>query len=219
MKSNAPLQRITQADVNERLIIVWDWPTRIGHWLLAYCFGLAYLTAESESWRLLHVLSGSAVLGIVSYRILWGFIGSRYAVFSNFVKSPGHVLSYLRSYLPSNPAMPPRHIGHNPAGGWSVLVLLLGAGLAAATGLLAYHQSGIANIGGIHEWVAEGALVMVGVHLLGVLVSSLANQENLLTAMFTGKKFGRIGQGIASTHIRAAVVMVVWTAAITLLFR
>jgi hypothetical protein len=60
---------------------------------------------------------------------------------------------------------------------------------------------------------------MVGVHLLGVLVSSLANQENLLTAMFTGKKFGRIGQGIASTHIRAAVVMVVWTAAITLLFR
>lgn len=196
-------------------ILVWDWPTRIGHWLLAASFILAYVTAESERWRLVHVLAGNAVLGIVSFRLLWGFLGSRYALFSEFITTPKKVAAYLQSYLPGS-ATGVRHIGHNPAGGWAVVVLLLSAGAAAVTGLLAYQYPDLNRIGEIHEWSANSAMAMVGVHLVGVVVSSLVHKENLLVAMVTGAKNGNLGQGIASTHIKAAIVLVVWTG--TLMF-
>jgi cytochrome b len=197
---------------------VWDWPTRLGHWILAASFIVAYLTAESERWRLVHVISGCAVLGIVLFRLLWGFIGSRYARFSEFVTSPTRAIGYLMTYLPG--ARSTQHyLGHNPAGGWSVVLLLLGAGLAAITGLLAYHFSDLSSIGEVHEWLANGALALVGVHVLGVVVSSWAHKENLLMAMFTGNKNGPAGKGIASTHVLAAGVMLVWTLGVVYFLR
>jgi cytochrome b len=201
-----------------RRVKVWDWPTRLGHWILAISFVVAYVSADSERWRLVHVISGCTVAGTIMFRVLWGFIGSRYARFTNFVKPPIMVLDYLVSYLPSakNSA---RYVGHNPAGGWSVLLLLLSAALTSATGLLAYHASCIKRIETAHEWLANIALAMVGVHLLGVVVSSFMHRENLVAAMLTGYKQGSMGEGIATMHKRAAVLMILWTILFTLLLK
>jgi cytochrome b len=211
--------------MTQRNIKVWDWPTRLGHWLMVIGFTVAYFTAESERWRLVHVLSGSCVMGVVSYRIIWGFIGSRYALFSSFIHTPKRVFTYLCSYLPraagtgGTGKTRVRHIGHNPAGGWAVVLLLLSAGLAAASGILAYHLPDTRDIGELHEWLADSAVALVAIHLVGVLVSSLAHRENLVVSMLTGSKKGKPGQGISSTHVVAAVALCMWIFLLTFFIR
>jgi cytochrome b len=203
-------------------IKVWDWPTRLGHWLMVIGFTVAYFTAESERWRLLHIISGGCVIGVVSFRIVWGFIGSRYALFSSFITTPKRVLVYLRSYIPGTTGTGGtgvRYIGHNPAGGWAVVLLLLSAGLAAASGILAYHLPDTRGIGEIHEWLSNSAVTLVVIHLAGVLVSSLVHRENLVVSMLTGSKKGSPGQGISSTHILAAVALCMWIFLLTFFIR
>lgn len=73
-------------------ILVWDWPVRVGHWLMAGAFCLAWLTADSESYRLVHVFAGAVVLGVATFRLPWGFIGTRYARLSNSLAEAGHRL-------------------------------------------------------------------------------------------------------------------------------
>ena len=68
-----------------RAVLVWDAPLRVFHWLLALCFAGAWLTADSESWRLLHVTLGYTMAGLVAFRVLWGFVGPRHARFADFV--------------------------------------------------------------------------------------------------------------------------------------
>ncbi len=204
--------------MQSKKIIVWDWPTRLGHWLLAISFVVAYVSAESERWRLVHVVSGNVVIGVVLFRLVWGFVGSRYALFSEFLTTPSKVLTYLRSYLPG--AAQGRHyLGHNPAGGWAVVLLLLSAGLAGTTGLLAYHYPDLNRIGQMHEWLANSAIAMVCIHVAGVFVSSWVHKENLLRAMFTGIKLGKLGQGIACTHWKAAIVLLMWVGGMVFFLR
>ena len=105
-------------------ILVWDWPVRLGHWLMVGGFTLAWLTGDSETFRLLHVIAGATVLGVATFRLPWGLIGSRYARFVDFVRGPAAVKNYLTSLLRLQPT---HHVGHNPAGGWAI-VLLLGLG-------------------------------------------------------------------------------------------
>jgi cytochrome b len=69
-------------------ILVWDWPVRLGHWLMVGGFTLAWLTGDSETFRLVHVIAGATVLGVATFRLPWGFIGSRYARFVDFVRGP-----------------------------------------------------------------------------------------------------------------------------------
>jgi cytochrome b len=201
-----------------RRVKVWDWPTRLGHWILAISFVVAYMSAESERWRLVHVISGCTVAGIVIFRVVWGFIGSRYARFANFIKPPIVVVDYLVSYFPGTKTSA-RYVGHNPAGGWSVLLLLLSAALTSATGLLAYHTSCFQRIGIAHEWLANIALALVVVHLIGVAVSSVMHKENLVAAMLTGYKKGSMGEGIANAHKWFAILLIVWTILLTLLLK
>ena len=78
-------------------ILVWDVPTRLFHWLLVLSFVVAYLTSESERWQLWHVTAGYTFGALLVFRLLWGFVGSRYARFSQFVRGPRQVLAYLRS--------------------------------------------------------------------------------------------------------------------------
>jgi cytochrome b len=77
-------------------IKVWDAPVRVFHWLLVLSFAGAYLSAEREHWRLLHITLGYSMGGLVAFRLLWGLIGSRYARFASFVRGPAAVLAYLR---------------------------------------------------------------------------------------------------------------------------
>ncbi len=116
---------------------VWDPAVRIFHWSLVIGFSIAWLTGEDEGQ--LHIYSGYAVLGLVLFRILWGFIGSRYARFSDFLYPPGKVMSYLRSLRTPTPE---HYTGHNPAGGWMILALLTSLLLTSVSGLKIYGVEG-----------------------------------------------------------------------------
>lgn len=164
---------------------VWDLAQRLAHWTLALAFALAWLTAESERWRLVHVASGLTVMGVVVFRVLWGLVGSGHARFADFVHGPARVGAYLRTLATGRPA---HHTGHNPAGGWAVLGLLGLAFTTAVLGWLTYHELGGHVLEDAHELLATLALGLVGVHVLGVGVSSLLHHENLVRAMLTGRK-------------------------------
>jgi len=125
-------------------IRVWDPLVRIFHWSLVLAFTIAYLSGEEESS--LHIYAGYTVLGLITFRMLWGFIGTRYARFSNFVYSPGTVIQYLKSLLTKNPK---HYIGHNPAGGWMVITLLLCLFVATISGLKVYAiEEGLGPLAG-----------------------------------------------------------------------
>jgi cytochrome b len=120
-------------DMNEsspRSVRVWDAPVRIFHWLMVLSFAGAWLTAESERWRLVHVTLGYTMAGLVVFRLVWGVVGTRHARFADFVRGPAAVGRYLRSLLQRRPEP---HAGHNPAGGWAILALLVLAVLATPT--------------------------------------------------------------------------------------
>ena len=201
---------------------VWDPLVRIFHWSLVACFTVAWLTGEEESR--LHVLAGYAVIGLVLVRILWGFIGTRYARFRDFVYRPSTVLAYARDMLAGKPK---RYLGHNPLGGMMIIALLLSLLGVSVTGLvlqevkegsgtfasisagtsvtpLAVIAEAVAdnddNEGGeenedgdemwkeLHEFFANLCLLLVALHITGVIVGSLVHRENLVRAMFTGRK-------------------------------
>lgn len=93
-------------------IFVWDLPVRLFHWLMVFCFAGAYLTAESERWRLVHVTLGYTMVGLVVFRLVWGIVGTRYARFASFVREPKAVASYLRSLMRGKPEHPEEGIRH-----------------------------------------------------------------------------------------------------------
>lgn len=164
---------------------VWDLPVRLFHWLLAGCFALAWLTAESEHWRVLHVNLGYTMAGLLAFRLVWGVVGTRHARFASFVRGPRAAWRYLRS-LPT--ARPEHHLGHNPAGGLAIVALLGLIGVTAASGWATYSELGGEWMEELHEGAAGTLMAFVIVHLLGVLVGSLVHRENLVRAMLTGRK-------------------------------
>lgn len=191
-------------------ILVWDLPVRVGHWLLVAAFGLAWVTSESESWRLVHVLAGGTVVGVILFRLLWGFIGTRHARFGGFVRGPSAAFAYLKELARGRA---PHTTGHNPAGGWAIL-LLLTLGLATGgTGWLVYNDLGGHGLEELHEGLANAMLFVAGVHVAGVIVGSLAHRENLVRAMLTGKKRGTPEEAIGSA--RAWAVPLLLASAVT----
>ena len=191
-------------------ILVWDWPVRLGHWLMVGGFILAWLTSESETWRLVHAFSGSVVITVALFRLPWGFIGSRYARFVDFVRGPGSVIDYLRSLIRLDPD---HHTGHNPAGGWAIVLLLA---LGIATGLVGwamYNELGGEWLEELHEGLAATMLTVVFVHVAGVISGSLLHGENLVQAMITGHKRGSPEEAIPSARPLAAIFLLVWVAA------
>ena len=185
---------------------VWDVPTRVFHALLIACFAGAWITGDSERWRVLHVTLGLTMAGLVAWRVIWGLVGTRHARFADFVRGPGKVVAYLKS-LPTR--RPEHHVGHNPAGGWAVLALL---GLTAVTtglGWAAYSEWGGEWLGELHEGAATAMLVVVGVHVAGVLFSSRLHRENLVGAMITGRKKVDTGEPDVKPWRTVAVLMLV----------
>lgn len=174
-------------------ILVWDLPVRVFHWLLALSFAGAYLTAESERWRLVHVTLGYTVGGLIVFRLLWGLIGTRHARFASFVRGPAAVLRYLRSLLAGRPE---HHVGHNPAGALAIVALLGLGALLVLTGWSTYNEIGGDWLEELHEGVANTMLAVVLVHIAAVLLSSRLHHENLVRAMVTGRKQGAPAQGV-----------------------
>lgn len=168
-----------------RTVKVWDILVRVFHWSFAASFAGAWLTAESERFRDVHVFLGYTMLGLVAFRILWGVVGPRHARFSNFVRGPAVVARYLRSLVSGRPE---HHLGHNPAGAVAIVLLLALAVLAGASGWAVYNDLGGEWLEESHEFLASAMLAVVAVHLAGVAVASWLHRENLVRAMLTGRK-------------------------------
>jgi cytochrome b len=192
------------SDADSKTVLVWDAPVRIFHWLLALSFAGAYFTAESERWRLVHVSMGYTLAGLVVFRLLWGLLGTRHARFANFVRGPQAVTRYLKSLLSRQPE---HHTGHNPAGALAIVGLLSLALLVAATGWSAYNDLGGEWLNEFHEGVANTMLILVGVHIAGVIVSSWMHRDKLVRAMFTGRKPGQASEGIRSAWWSVSVLL------------
>lgn len=190
----------------QRLPLIWDAPVRVFHWLGMLCFAGAYLTAESERWRLVHVTLGYTLAGLIAFRVVWGFIGTRHARFNDFVRKPAAALAYLRSLLVGKPAS---HAGHNPAGALAIVAMLTLAAGVTATGWLTYAEWGGDLFEDAHEALANLMLAVVGVHVAAVVVSSRLHRENLVLAMFTGRKDAPPTEGIRRAWHGLAVLMLV----------
>ncbi len=182
-------------------VLIWDWPVRIGHGLLVGAFALAWITGESEEWRLVHAFAGGTVVGVILFRLIWGIAGTRHARFASFVRGPRAVLDYVFGLLRGDES---KYAGHNAAGGWAIVALLALGLLTGASGWLVYQDS-FANLGGewleeVHEALASGMLAVAAIHVAGVVVSSLVHRENLVRAMLTGFKHGKPEEAIASAR-------------------
>lgn len=185
-------------------VLVWDLPVRVFHWLAVVCVAGAWITAESERWRLLHVTLGLTLAGLVAFRVGWGLVGTRHARFVSFVRGPRAVLRYLGGLWRGQPE---HHLGHNPAGALAIVGLLVVAAALTGSGWL-LHQ-GVAGdaLEDVHEAFANGLLALVAGHVLGVVVSSWLHRENLVGAMLTGRKRGDPAEGVRRTGARAAAVV------------
>ncbi|WP_298835180.1 cytochrome b/b6 domain-containing protein [uncultured Piscinibacter sp.] len=185
--------------------LVWDVPVRVFHWLLVASFAGAWITAESEHWRLVHVTLGYTMAGLVAFRVLWGLVGTRYARFSSFVRGPRAAFAYLRSLLGRSPE---HHTGHNPAGALAIVGLLALIGVTAASGFATYNDLGGEWLEELHELAANGLMALVVIHVAGVVVGSLVHKENLVRSMFTGRKPVPQGEGIRRGWATLAAVMI-----------
>jgi cytochrome b len=175
----------TSTSTGRRLI--WDLPTRVFHWALAGSFLGAYLLAEEDGSRNLHVMFGYTVAGLLVFRLLWGFVGSTHSRFRDFAYSPGAGVSYVRDLVRGRAR---DYDGHNPAGSWAIYAMLALAAATALTGVLHYNDVAGETFEEIHEVFANAWLVMVAVHIAGVIVASLAHRRNLVVSMVTGRRHG-----------------------------
>lgn len=176
---------------------VWDLPTRVFHWSLVLSVFACWFTIENR-WILAHQVSGAAVLGLLIFRLLWGIVGSRTAKFTDFVKWPWTAARYLWSSLHKHDDY---HTGHNPAGGWMVIAVLVILGFQGITGLFANNDLGFS--GPLADHVSKDTsdkatqlhvlnfnliLALVWLHLIAVFLYVLVKRQNLVRAMITGKK-------------------------------
>jgi cytochrome b len=194
----------------DRRILVWDVPTRVFHWLQALSFGAAYLTAFSERLRNYHVALGYILLGLLVFRLLWGFVGTRYARFGSFLFNPKEIVGYLSAMVRGKPA---HYLGHNPAGSVSVWLLLALGLFICVTGVLALQDDASDLVVDLHGLATNVMLGVIALHLIGVLASSILHRENLVRAMFTGLKSAGQEKGIQRRYNWLGVMMLVAVAA------
>jgi len=190
----------------ERKTLIWDAPVRVFHGLMVLSFAGAYLTAESERWRLLHVTLGYTMAGLVGFRILWGLVGTRHARFNSFVRGPAAVRRYLLALLRGQPE---HHVGHNPAGALAIVAMLALTLASAASGWSVYSQIGGDWLEEVHEFAGNLMLAIIGVHIVGVMLASWMNHENLTRAMIDGHKAARPQEGVRSAWRSVAALMLI----------
>jgi len=164
---------------------VWDPLVRVFHWSLVATFAIAWLSGgENET---VHTIAGYAIAGLIAFRVAWGIVGTRRARFADFIYRPTTVLAFLRDSIGLRAR---RYIGHNPAGGVMVVLLLLSLAAATATGIMMTTDAfwGIEWVRHAHSAAVDLTLLLIAAHLAGVAIASFEHRENLVKAMFTGRK-------------------------------
>lgn len=180
-------------------IKVWDLFVRIFHWTLVLSFFIAYIT--EEDFLTIHTYAGYTVLILVLLRIIWGLIGTPHARFSDFTYSPQSIKYFIKDtlYLRAK-----RYMGHNPAGGAMIILMIISLLITTLTGIAVYgieEQAGPLSNWYIqndslwgdvfevtHEFFANFTLLLVFAHVAGVIVESFIHKENLVQSMIDGKK-------------------------------
>lgn len=183
-------------NISTDTIKVWDPLVRIFHWSLVLTFFLAFIT--EDDWINLHVAAGYAVAMLVGFRIVWGIIGTPYARFSQFLKSPSQVFIYVKKMLTFDV---PHYIGHNPAAAAMIFSLIVSIIMVSVSGMVIIAAEGQGPLAGtlfaavnaewmeeVHEFFANFTMLLVIFHVLGVVFSSFLENENLVRAMVTGRK-------------------------------
>lgn len=164
---------------------VWDPLVRIAHWLLVASVTAAWFTRHGGGvW---HEVLGYAALAVVAVRLVWGFVGSRYARFCDFIAGPGRTLRYTRQMLRG---AEPRCVGHNPLGAWMIVALIVTVLVVSGSGWLYTTDRfwGIAWVETLHSRSTDMLIVLVALHVAGVLYASWRHRENLVAAMLHGRK-------------------------------
>lgn len=181
-------------------ILVWDIPVRVFHWSIVILVGLAWYSGEQGGldWMEVHLWCGYGILTLVLFRVLWGFVGGAHARFTDFVRGPVTAWRYARRMFGSGHQ---GYLGHNPLGGWSVLMLLLLLLIQAGTGLFASDD--ILIEGPLYDYVSSDTsrqltslhklnfnilLAFIGLHLLAIISYLLFKKENLVHPMLSGYK-------------------------------
>lgn len=178
---------------------VWDGPVRLFHWALVVLLALSWASVEILNDMRVHMLAGQAMLALLLFRLVWGIIGSETARFSHFLGNPFAAVTHLRHLHRREPDI---QVGHNAAGGWMVLVMLLVLFAQVATGLFANNEDSFVEgplsrlVGS--EWGAWALKqhhrlftviqVVVALHILAILTYALLKRHDLVRPMITGKK-------------------------------
>ncbi len=167
-----------------RSVKVWDLFVRVFHWSLVVAFFGAYFIEGGDT---AHEVLGYIALGLVAARIVWGFTGTEYARFSQFIPSPHRLFTYVREAIRRREA---RVLGHNPAGAVMILTLICAVIATGVSGWILTTESywGDEFIEKLHELIANLTVVLVGLHVAGAIYESIRHRENLIIAMITGHK-------------------------------
>lgn len=198
--------------------LVWDIPTRMFHWLLVIAVVMQWVTAEFTDDMELHSYVGYGLLGLLLFRVMWGFVGTRHARFLSFVKGPQSAIAYAKDKDAVT-------AGHNPFGGWMVIVMLVTLIMQGVSGLFItddvlfngpYYSSVSDELQSTMGWIHHNGFtviqILVALHILAVLWYQFGKKQALVNAMFSGKKAVSEDQAISSSRLPLALIVIVITA-------
>lgn len=201
--------------MNKNKHLVWDLPTRLFHWLLAFSIGAQWFTGEQgDKYLQWHFYIGYFVIGLILFRIIWGFVGTRYARFSDFIPTPGTLLNYLKGNWQERP-------GHPPLGGLMVVFFLLVILAQAVSGLFTtddiftdgpFRTAVSGEIQDVADWAHGNLFLLIqiaaAVHIAAAFFYLFVKKSNLILPMINGKKDVEANQAITSSKLLLAIVLI-----------
>ncbi|RCK43801.1 cytochrome b/b6 domain-containing protein [Thalassospira profundimaris] len=202
---------------DQKKVKLWDFPVRLFHWALVVAIVTAWWT-NRQLMIDIHAIAGYSVLALVLFRIIWGFVGSSNARFGSFIKGPDKVIGYAVK-IPTGSMAELTYAGHNPAGGWMVVVLIVLVAIQAISGLFASEDTFLffdgplvahvsSDVARIMNWIHRTNInliyVMVGLHVFAALFYLVAKRENLIGAMVTGVRTVPVEMAARFAQIRFA---------------
>ena len=203
----SPITLIATSPVKR--IRLWDLPTRIFHWSLVLLVAIAVVSGETGGeWMGVHAKAGIAIIGLITFRLIWGVTGSTYARFAHFTPAPSELLAYFKGEW--------KGVGHNPLGALSVFALLALLAAQSSTGLFSNDDidftgplfnlvdQGLSNkITGFHQILAKALFVLLAVHIVAIIFYTLVKKDNLVKPMITGWKEVKEGKSAVKGGIIA----------------
>jgi cytochrome b len=205
-------------------LLIWDVPIRLFHWALVVAIAYAWYAIEIMEDLEQHFLAGYVITTLISFRIIWGFVGTTYARFRNFTYSPSETISYIRTLKGKNSLI---YLGHNPAGALSAFAILLIILVQVVSGFFStddYYfgplyslvsKATASTIAEIHHINFDIIKVLVAIHIVAILCYRIFKKEKLVSAMFTGRKNAKGGdsKGIQKSKILLAAIIIALCAA------